>query len=580
MDSKLKLYNSLTRKKELFVPEEWNKVKWYSCGPTVYDEAHMGHARTYVTSDILRRVLMYYFEYNVIYVMNITDVDDKIITKARQVYLRNNYFVKTKSIQTILDDIDQAILLMKSNIEKETNKDKKVIMTDIVDKASSKLIECRNNSSDPFCISLKFSYDILSEWLDQNNELEIEDPDIFSSLPKLYEKKFFDDMSNLKVRIPDLIPHVRDSIPYIISYIKKIICNNFAYESNGSVYFDTVKFSEKYSYAKLVPEAYNCCKEITETDEKRNINDFVLWKAAKPREPFWNSPWGNGRPGWHIECSTMARGVLGDTLTIHSGGADLKFPHHDNEIAQTEAYHDKENSWVKFFLHIGHLTINGCKMSKSLKNFVTIKEALTIYSNKQIRLMFLLHSWSDTINYSSDTMKPAIAIEKTFDEFFLTVEDIKRKAYNASDKEIEEELNNKVKDFQDQIHIALCDSIDTRTVLELLRKIISNSHSYINIQYNNNLTPNYNTLEPIVSYVTRILQIFGVIEKHQSKEEIDPCIIAFANFRETVRQIALKQKNVEILNLCDTVRDNVFPTFGVRVEDSGETTIIKLIKKK
>lgn len=179
---------------------------------------------------------------------------------------------------------------------------------------------------------------------------------------------------------------------------------------------------EKHHYAKLVPEAYGDTKSLQEGEgdlsltaerlsEKRSPNDFALWKASKAGEPSWDSPWGRGRPGWHIECSTMASDVFGSMFDIHTGGVDLKFPHHDNELAQSEAAFDQAE-WVKYFLHTGHLTISGCKMSKSLKNFISIKEALKKNTPCQLRLAFLLHSWKDTLDYSSNTMEMACQYER------------------------------------------------------------------------------------------------------------------------------------------------------------------------
>merc|ERR1711902_412329 len=154
--------------------------------------------------------------------------------------------------------------------------------------------------------------------------------------------------------------------------------------------------------------------------EKKSNADFALWKMSKPGEPSWPSPWGKGRPGWHIECSAMASSILGESIDIHTGGYDLKFPHHDNELAQSEAYFDNDN-WIRYFLHSGHLTIAGCKMSKSLKNFITIQEALKQHTARQLRLAFLMHSWKDTLDYSENAMELSISYEKTVNEFFLVV---------------------------------------------------------------------------------------------------------------------------------------------------------------
>nr|CAH7726852.1 unnamed protein product [Callosobruchus chinensis] len=243
----LKLYNSLTRQKEVFVPINGNRVTWYSCGPTVYDASHMGHARSYITFDILRRVLTDYFGYNVFYVMNITDIDDKIIKRARQNHLYEKYVNEKHSLENVIADARKVLILP-----------------------------------------------------------------------------------------PNVLTRVSEYIPEIIAYIEKIISNGYAYHSNGSVYFDVGAFDRRdnHHYAKLVPEAYGDTNSLHE--DKHSPNDFALWKRSKPGEPAWDSPWGQGRPGWHIECSAMASDMIGNTLDIHTGGIDLRFPHHDNEIAQSE----------------------------------------------------------------------------------------------------------------------------------------------------------------------------------------------------------------------------------------------------
>lgn len=190
-----------------------------------------------------------------------------------------------------------------------------------------------------------------------------------------WEAEFFQDMNSLGVEPPDYLTRVTEYMPEIIRFIEKIIENGYAYESNKSVYFNIEEYRKaNFQYGKLkrVKAAETEAEEKDEKKEKINKEDFVLWKAAKEGEPTWPSKWGEGRPGWHIECSAMATEILGDDLDIHSGGIDLIFPHHENELAQSEAYLNKAG-WVKYFIHVGHLHIDGCKMSKSKKNFITIK---------------------------------------------------------------------------------------------------------------------------------------------------------------------------------------------------------------
>ena len=244
----------------------------------------------------------------------------------------------------------------------------------------------------------------------------------FTEISRKYENEFMEDMKKLNVGLPTVITRVSEYMPEIIAYIEKIIQNGFAYESNGSVYFDVEAFSASpdHRYNKLEPGAANDAQRVEEGEgvltsqgtDKRGPKDFALWKKSKPGEPKWESPWGEGRPGWHIECSAMAGSILPEPpIDIHTGGVDLKFPHHDNEVAQSEAYYQNDN-WVNNFWHTGHLNIEGLKMSKSLKNFITIKAILDKYNARQIRFVFLLHNWSSLMNYSDATWVEAMAKEK------------------------------------------------------------------------------------------------------------------------------------------------------------------------
>ena len=287
----LRLYNSLTREKERFIPIDSKRVLWYQCGPTVYAESHMGHARTYLSLDVLRRIFRDYLGYNVILCQNTTDIDDKIIIRSHE---------RGMTIKEL----------------------------------SSK-----------------------------------------------YEAEFFEDMKALGVQFPDLVTRVSEYIPEIIAFIEELIRKGIAYESNGSVYFSTKSFECCcHQYGKLLPEQIGNSDLLAEgegalslNDDKKHSSDFALWKKTKEHtdgliEPYWVSPWGNGRPGWHIECSVMCKEAFSSlspngSIDIHAGGIDLKFPHHENELAQSEAYLNC-NQWVNYWLHTGHLSIKGFKMSK------------------------------------------------------------------------------------------------------------------------------------------------------------------------------------------------------------------------
>lgn len=371
-----------------------------------------------------------YFGYNVLYVMNITDIDDKIIKRARQNHLFEVYAAQNPNLEILLSDYKIVLDLFNEKLVQNTDPDKKTMLegilnkmqkaveslTDVVKSGDSAKIDAEKKS---FLGSIK---DPLSDWLDREKGNQVTENSIFESLPRHWENEFHTDMELLNVKMPDVLTRVSEYVPQIVKFTQQIIANGLAYESNGSVYFDVNAFDKNHHYAKLVPEAYGDMKSLHEGEgdltisedrlsEKRSPNDFALWKNSKSGEPWWESPWGKGRPGWHIECSAMASDICGSILDIHTGGVDLKFPHHDNELAQSEAHYNLQE-WIKYFLHTGHLTISGCKMSKSLKNFITIRDALSKNSASQLRLAFLLHSWKDTLDYSDNTMEMAVQYEK------------------------------------------------------------------------------------------------------------------------------------------------------------------------
>ncbi|XP_013786012.1 cysteine--tRNA ligase, cytoplasmic-like isoform X1 [Limulus polyphemus] len=619
---KLKLYNSLSRQKEEFVPQFGNKVLWYSCGPTVYDASHMGHARSYISFDIMRRILAQYFHYDVFYVMNITDIDDKIIKRARQNHLWYQYLEEKQKeeVPQIIEDINIALKPYQSKMETTTDPDKRTMLEKGIVKVTEALdhiqkLHTENNrdiSQNDKKKLLEAAKDPLADWLDSQLGAEVTDNSIFASLPRYWEEEFYKDMEALNVLPPDVVTRVSEYVPEIVAYIRKIIENGMAYESQGSVYFDTGKFDQtpNHHYAKLVPEAYGDSQALEEGEgdlsisdnklnEKKSPNDFALWKSSKPGEPSWDSPWGKGRPGWHIECSVMASALLGESLDIHTGGYDLKFPHHDNEIAQAEAYFDNDH-WIQYFLHTGHLTIAGCKMSKSLKNFITIKDALAKHTFRQLRFAFLLHSWKDTLDYSENTMEIAVQYEKTVNEFFLNVKNILRTTpahgIEAFQKwsEQEHQLNDKFYEKQAGVHESLCDNIDTRGALEHIRDLITASNVYIRDKKGDKELPNRLLLKNIASYITRLFKIFGAIDAEDSvgfpqgmaasanvEENVMPYLTALADFRERVRHASRELKAVDILKLCDDMRDNVLPQLGVRLEDhEGLPPVVKLVDKE
>lgn len=568
----------------------------------------MGHARSYITFDIIRRILTGYFGFDVFFVQNVTDIDDKIIRRARQQHLFSQYrdqvLTGSVSLDQVAADVRMQMPVLEKAIAEELNVEKKTMLQRTMTEAVSALADSGSISVDQF---LTHTRDVLVQLLDARSMSAEYPNEIFSALPQFYENDYNQDMESLSVLRPNVVTRVSEYVPEIISFIEVIIKNGYAYESCGSVYFDVKQFSSspKHTYAKLVHEAVGdtsaladgegdlFCSSVT-TSEKRNTADFVLWKKSKAGEPKWSSPWGEGRPGWHIECSVMATEILGQHIDIHSGGCDLRFPHHDNEIAQSEAFFDSGDNWISCFIHSGHLNIDGQKMSKSLKNFTTIKEALKSHSKRQLRLAFLLHHWKDTLNYSADTMAGALSDEKYFSEFFLNA----KSAIHETDRRFrkwgssELKLQQQLLEAQDRVDFALRDNFDTKSSLFALKDLIRSCNNYFKVDS----APHAHLVNDVASFVHRILKIFGVIDADardldfegntgnaaaNADEILRPVLKTMANFRHKVRNEGIAMKNQTILEACDRLRDDDLPELGVRLEDKeGGASVIKLVDRE
>ncbi len=323
----MKIYNTLTRKEEEFVPLKKGEVGIYVCGPTVYDYPHIGHARTYIAFDAFVRYLRKK-GYRVKYVMNITNVDDKIINRAAE------------------------------------------------------------SGEDP------------------------------QQLADRFERIFFEDMDELGLPRADAHPRVTDHIEDIIETIKRIIDSGYAYVADGDVYFSVRKVEDYGRLSKQSLDELLAGARVEPSEKKRDPMDFALWKAAKPDEPAWDSPWGRGRPGWHIECSTMSSKYLGEQFDVHGGAIDLIFPHHENEILQSEAASGRR-PFVKYWLHTGFLNVGGEKMSKSLSNFITIRDLLERYDAASFRFFALLAHYRSPIDFTYEGLEKA---KSGFERLYNTLE--------------------------------------------------------------------------------------------------------------------------------------------------------------
>jgi len=377
MSKKVTLYNTLTQKKEELVPYSENKIKMYVCGPTVYSSAHLGHARAAVTFDVIERFLSH-IGYEVTYVRNFTDIDDKIISKA--------------------------------------------------------------------------------------NEAGVDAREISEK----YIQEYQEDMASIGVKPPTIQPKVTEHVPEIVEMIKRIIDNGHAYQSGGDVFFSVKKFQGYGKLSRRDPDDMLAGTRIDINEKKEDPLDFALWKAAKPGEPFWESPWGNGRPGWHIECSLMSTKYLGESFDIHGGGRDLIFPHHENEIAQSEAATRKP--FAKYWIHNGLIQINREKMSKSIGNILNVREAVSMWSKEAIRLFFLSHHYLNPADFSDTTMNEA---EAALERLYITLKRANdlRKDGEGEDKQ----LAASVETFKERWINTMCDDFNTADALgslfELTRAI-------------------------------------------------------------------------------------------------------------
>lgn len=458
----MKIYNTMSRKKEEFVPLEDGEVKIYACGPTVYNYIHIGNARPLCVFDVLRR----YMEYRglkVDFVQNFTDIDDKIINRAN------------------------------------------------------------------------------------------EEGVTFSDISEKYIEEFKKDSDGLNVREATVHPRATENIDEIISIIRRLEENGFAYARGANVYFRTKKFNGygKLSHQPLDELEAGASARVDMTEDKEDPMDFVLWKAAKEGEPFWPSPWGNGRPGWHIECSAMARKYLGETIDIHCGGRDLIFPHHENEIAQSECCDGK--TFARYWMHNGFISVDNVKMSKSLGNFFTVRDVAEKYGYEPIRFLMISSHYRSPINYSFEAIQHCkAALARLYNcrerlEFLLS---------NAKPGELDAEKMACFEKHRERFNDAMDDDLNTADAIAALFELTKDINTHIDE------STSKETCEGALNLFNELADVLGLLYVKDEGETLDAGIEAMIEKRTQAR----KDRDFA---LADKIRDEL-SAMGIVLEDTPQ----------
>lgn len=470
----MKIYNTLTRQKEEFVPLVPGEVKMYSCGPTVYNYFHIGNARPFIIFDTLRRYLQYR-GYKVKFVQNFTDIDDKMINKANELGI------------TVKELADQ------------------------------------------------------------------------------YVAEYYTDARGLRIREADVHPKATENIDAIIAVIQKLMDKGYAYDVDGDVYFATAKDKEYGKLSKMPLEDLEAGARIHVNETKRDPADFALWKKQKEGEPAWESPWGMGRPGWHIECSAMVNKFLGETIDIHSGGQDLIFPHHENEIAQSECANGKP--FARYWMHNGYINVNNEKMSKSAGNFFTVRDVAKQYDYEVIRFFMLSAHYRNAINFSDELLQQAkTALERLYNclynlEFLYSKTRAKQAA--AAESEAMAGLDALRQRFVD----AMDDDLNTADAVSVLFDAVR----FFNTQLKASADAEWTRagLEQCINLLKELGGVLGILDKKQ-EDTLD---------EETRQLIAQRQqaRTEKDWTRADALRETLRER-GVELEDTRQGVRVHIVK--
>lgn len=462
----MEIYNTLTRKKEPFVPLEEGKVKMYCCGPTVYNFIHIGNARPICLFDVFRRYLEFR-GYQVTFVQNFTDVDDKIIKKANE------------------EGVTAA------------------------------------------------------------------------EIAQRYIKEYETDAKGLGVRPATVHPTVTGHMQDIIHIIQTLVEKGHAYQAGGDVYYRTRSFPEYGKLSHMPIDELESGARIAVGEQKEDPLDFALWKAAKPGEPYWDSPWGKGRPGWHIECSAMNRAIFGDTIDIHCGGQDLIFPHHENEIAQSEGASGKP--FAHYWMHNGYINVDNVKMSKSLGNFFTVREVAEKFGYEPIKFMMLQAHYRSPINYTLEVIQQCQASLKRIynckEKLTLTLPKAPEAAMTQQQKEA-------IDGFRQQFITAMDDDFNTADAISAIFELVRQ----INTDCDRDPLPGKEYFTYAQSLFDSLLDVMGIVIPQQQEEQLPAQVQDLVERRAQAR----KEKNFA---LADQLRDEI-AALGYEVKETRQGTQI------
>ncbi|MBQ2691167.1 MAG: cysteine--tRNA ligase [Clostridia bacterium] len=460
----MKIFNTLTRKKEEFKPLEEGKVRMYSCGPTVYNYFHIGNARPFIMFDLLRRYLEYR-GYEVRFVQNFTDIDDKVIKKAN---------------------------------EEGTTYDK------IADK---------------------------------------------------YIAEYFIDAKGLGIKEATVHPKATENIDEIIDIVKTLEDKGLAYAAEGDVYFRTKSFKDYGKLSHQPLEDLEAGARIDVREHKENPMDFALWKAAKPGEPSWESPWGQGRPGWHIECSAMARRYLGETIDIHSGGVDLCFPHHENEIAQSEGANGKP--FANYWMHNAFLNVDNQKMSKSLGNFFTVRDAAAVYGYEAIRFFMISAHYRTPVNYSRESLEQAKASLARINASLANLAFLSDKGAEGEMTEKESASAAAFDGFKQRFCDAMDDDLNSADAVSVIFELVKEANT---VSAEKDVTKAY--CKAALEMLTELCGVLGIGQTESEEDSLDKEIDELI----AQRQAARKAKNFAE---ADRIRDDL-KARGIILEDTPQ----------